>query len=99
MASWLIPGYAYAEKLNLKPLALYASGGIADAWSSQPPKGLRYWDKSFAGPRVGPAVTTLCFAGADLLLQKSQHPRWAKALRVVYVVGITGIVIHNRSYR
>jgi hypothetical protein len=78
-------------------LALYGIGGAADIWSaSNPPPGAVYVDRSFAGPVVGPVITSACFAGADKLLTSKGHHGLAKVLRVGYAVGITGLVIHNK---
>ena len=87
------------QKLNLTvPLTLYSIGGASDIWSTRrSPVGYSYRDRSFAGPVAGPAITSLCFGGADLLLQKRGHRGWAKALRVGYAVGVGAVVLHNKK--
>jgi hypothetical protein len=80
-------------------LALYLAGGSADAWSSRPPQGYSYSDRSFAGPLIGPCLTSAAFIAADALLGHSKHPGWQRALRIGYAVGITSVALHNRSMR
>lgn len=97
MAIWS-PTRAFSEEhLNLKPLVLYSTGGLMDIWSTRGLPAFR--DRSPAGPVAGPIGAALCFTGADLLLQRSHHPRGSKLLRAAYVVGITAVVMHNRSYK
>ena len=85
------------EEVRTAPLTIYAFGGAADIWSTRslPP----FNDRSPIGPVVGPILSSMALAGADALLQSKGHHAAVKVLRVVYVVGITAVVVNNRRYR
>ena len=74
-------------------LALYLAGGIADARSSQAMLTRGGNELSPFGPVGGPAVTSACFATADVILKRHKGYRWL--LRGAYVGFVTAVVIHN----
>jgi hypothetical protein len=81
----------------VRPLAIYGLGGVADWSASKYAFGANpgLHEVNHFGLTGGVVFTSALFMGADLALQKTHHKGTAKVLRVVYVIGVGGLVVNS----
>lgn len=81
----------------IKPFVLYGGAGMADYASTKWALGQNslLLERNPLGPELGPLTTFAALMAADLVLQKTGHPRWVKALRIVGVAAGVGFALNN----